>query len=262
MNQTPHPPFDFANILFGGPCNMRCPFCIGRRLDPALTPDNLRQYPPRNFDAFLALVRRHGITEITLTGTCTDPQLYRHEARLIRRLRRALPHAKLSLHTNGLLALKKMALFNRYDRVTVSCSSFDPAVHQKITGVPKMANLPEILRRATVPVKVSAIINEHTAGQVDEFLARCAAIGARRVALRRLYGDARRWDILPHLRPARYFRRNPVFNVFGMEVTVWNFQQTSTRALNLFSDGTISGEYLLASAAAPTRPIPYRAGGR
>jgi len=31
-----------------------------------------------------------------------------------------------------------------------------------------------------------------------------------------------------------------------MEVTVWNFQETSVRALNLFSDGSISGDYLLA----------------
>ncbi len=225
---------------------MRCPFCIGRRVEPARTLDNLREFPPRNFEAFLAQVRQYRITEVTLSGTNTDPQLYRHEARLIRYLRRELPHARLSLHTNGLLALKKMDIFNQYDRVTVSFSSFDPATAEQITGVRKMANLPEILRRATVPMKISAIISEHTIPQLPDFLVRCAALGVQRVALRRLFDDTREWDILPDETPVRYFRRNPVFNFMGMEVTVWNFGETSTRALNLFSDGTITGEYLLA----------------
>lgn len=244
MNSEPD--FNFANILFGGNCNMRCPFCIGRQINPARTPDNLRKFPPRNFDRFLAQVRAYNIPEITFTGTTTDPQLYRHEAQLIRYLRRKLPLVRISLHTNGLLALRKMAVFNQYNRVTVSFSSFNPITHQKITGVRKMANLPEILRRATVPVKVSAIINQHTVGQMDAFLARCAAIGVRRVTLRRLFGDTRTWDILPGEMPVRYFRNNPVFNCKGMEVTVWNFQETNTRALNLFSDGSITNEYLIA----------------
>lgn len=245
--ETLNQKYDFANILFGGNCNMRCPFCIGRQVDPARTPDNLREFPPHNFERFLALIRRHNITEITFTGTRTDPQLYRYEEKLLCWLRAKLPPAtRISLHTNGLLALKKMVVFNQYDRVTVSFSSFDPDIHQKITGVRKMANLPEILRLATVPVKVSAIINEHTAPQMPAFLAHCAALGVQRVALRRLFGDTRQWNILPGETPVRYFRRNPVFNFMGMEVTVWNFGETSTRALNLFSDGTISGEYLIA----------------
>lgn len=225
---------------------MRCPFCIGRQIAPTRTPDNLCEFPPRNFEAFPAAVRQYGITEMTLTGANTDPQLYRHEARLMRRIRRELPRVRLSLHTNGLMALRKMDVFNSYDRVTVSFPSFDPAIHRKITGVRKMANLPEILRQTTVPVKVSAILNEHTVPHLDNFLTRCAAIGVKRVALRRLFGEMRRWDILADETPVRYFRRNPVFNFRGMEVTVWNFMETSTRALNLFSDGTISGEYLLA----------------
>ena len=33
-----------------------------------------------------------------------------------------------------------------------------------------------------------------------------------------------------------------------MEVTVWNFDQCDCTSLNLFSDGTISEEYLLVKA--------------
>jgi len=240
--------YDFANILFGGKCNMRCPFCIGRQIEPALTVDNLQQYPLKNFEAFLAAIHQCHISEITFTGTCTDPQLYRFEGQLMECLRREIPDVRISLHTNGLLALKKMDLINQYDRVTVSFSSFDPAIHQKITGVPKMANLSEILRRAIVPVKISAIINQHTIKQVPVFLKQCAALGVRRVALRHLFGQKPTGNLLSENRPVRYYRNNPVYHVDGMEVTIWNFTRTTTRALNLFSDGTISGAYLLAAA--------------
>jgi len=46
--------YDFANILFSSsgsqPCNARCPYCIGRQIDPRLNADNLSLYPPRNLD--------------------------------------------------------------------------------------------------------------------------------------------------------------------------------------------------------------------
>jgi hypothetical protein len=32
--------YDFANVLFAEPCNLRCPTCIGRQVDPALNRDN------------------------------------------------------------------------------------------------------------------------------------------------------------------------------------------------------------------------------
>ena len=45
--------YDFANLLFAGPCNARCPFCIGRQIDPRLSVNNLREFPPRNLDRFV-----------------------------------------------------------------------------------------------------------------------------------------------------------------------------------------------------------------
>ena len=44
--------YDFANVLFGGPCNQRCSGCIGQLLDPRLSINNLRRYPLRNQEQF------------------------------------------------------------------------------------------------------------------------------------------------------------------------------------------------------------------
>ena len=59
-------------------------------------------------------------------------------------------------------------------------------------------------------------------------------------------------------RPERHFRSNPVYRVHGVEVTVWDFDATASRSLNLFPDGTISDEYLLAKAP-DTAPSPAAA---
>jgi molybdenum cofactor biosynthesis enzyme MoaA len=240
--------YDFANILFAGPCNLRCPYCIGKQVDPALNRDNLDEFPLRNLDVFATLLRHHRVRQVILTGTTTDPQLYRYEARLVRWLREQLPQVRLSLHTNGQLALAKIDVVNLYDRVSLSLPSFEPDTYEKMTGSRRVPDLAAIVQSARVPVKVSCVIDEHNAGQADVFLARCREIGVRRVVLRQLYGDHRRWDLLSHRSPVRTYCDNPVYDCDGMEVTWWDFCRTASTSLNLFSDGTISGEYLLAKA--------------
>ena len=241
--------YDFANILFAGRCNQRCPYCIGQQLPKALNHDNLDEFPPRNLEAYVALIKQHNIRQITLSGTNTDPQLYRHEAQLLSWLREHLPMARISLHTNGQLAMKKLAVFNTYDRATISFPSFTPQVFANMTGARHMPDMPAILRAARIPIKISCVVGEQNAHQIDEFVAHCHSIGVRRLALRQLYGDDRQWPILLDLEPVSYFRNNPVYDYFGMQVTHWRFEHTTTTSLNLFADGTISSEYLLAKAA-------------
>jgi molybdenum cofactor biosynthesis enzyme MoaA len=253
-------PYDFANILFAGPCNLRCPYCIGRQVNPALNRNNLNEFPLRNLAQFTALIRQHRIAEVVFTGTTTDPQLYRHEARLLSWLRAQLPQCletptnppargrgqvRYSLHTNGQLALRKMEVFNQYDRVCISFPSFNPETYQKMMGSSCVPNLAEILRQARVPVKISCVVNEHNVEELAEFLARCGALGVKRLVLRHLYGDARRWQLPPSLKLTAFYRHNPVYDYDGMEVTYWRFDQTNSTSLNLFSNGTISDRYLL-----------------
>ena len=240
--------YDFANILFAGPCNLRCPYCIGRQIDPALNRDNLDTFPLRNLDTFIRLVRRHGVRQVILSGTTTDPQLYRHEARLIGWLRQALPGAQLSLHTNGQLALDRMATFNLYDRATISLPSFDPEVYRRMTGSRRVPDLATIVQAARIPLKVSCVLTEHNVDRLDAFLDRCREIGIRRLALRHLVGDTRRWDVLRECTPVGSYRNNPVYDWNGLEITYWRFEATTSTALNLFGDGSINGAYHLLQA--------------
>lgn len=241
--------YDFANLLFAGPCNARCPFCIGRQIDPRLSANNLQIFPPRNLDRFVELILACAIKQVVFTGTTTDPQLYQHEARLLDTLRARLPDdTQIAVHTNGRLALKKIDVFNRYDRACLSFPSFYPIIYEKMMGVRGVPDLARIVERARIPVKVSCVINEHNCGETPEFLKRCQAMGVKRLVFRQLLGDARVWPLAAGLSRRGAYRGNPVYDYQGMEITYWNFDQAECASINLFGDGTISTDYLLAKA--------------
>ena len=246
--------YDFANILFAGPCNARCPFCIGRQVDPRLNVSNLCQFPPTNLDEFGEMIRHFAVRQIVFTGTTTDPQRYRHEARLLDFLRGELhPESQFSLHTNGRLALRKMDVVNSYDRVCISFPSFNEATYRRVMGVPGVPDLVEIVRRARVPLKVSCVVTEANRDEIPNFLRDCQAIGVQRLVLRKLYGEPRAWEELLDgdglgLSCRGHYRSNPVYDRDGLEVTLWDFDVTQSRSINLFADGTISSAYRLVEA--------------
>lgn len=243
------PPFDFANILFAGPCNRTCPFCIGKRVPESANANNLRKFPPANWEIFCAKIREFRIGELIFTGTTTDPQLYEYERELIDRARADLPGIRISVHTNGALALKKIDTFNAYDRATVSLPTLNRVTYRKIMGTGQIPDIARLMAETAIPVKISCVVTPHNISEIPDLLGQFAYLGVKRVALRRLYGDRTDWQILPGLSPVREYRNNPVYDVAGTEVTWWNFETTTSRSINLFADGTIGDSYLLTQTA-------------
>jgi hypothetical protein len=141
--------------------------------------------------------------------------------------------------------LKKLSVFNLYDRAAISFPSFEPGIYEKLMGSRHVPDLARILERATIPVKVSAVVNEHNEQGVEEFLETCRGIGVRRLVLRRLFSDLRPWPSIAGLRAVGQYRGNPVMDFSGIEVTLWSFEAATCRSLNLFADGTPGTSYLL-----------------
>lgn len=238
----------FANILLSGPCNLSCPHCIGKRW-PARWPENLGQFPLAGLASFLAEVRRRGIREVSLTGVNTEPMLYACQPELLAALRTGAPGLRISLHTNGTRILREPELFNAYDRATVSLPSFRPETCLAMTGRREALDLPAILAVARIPVKISTLVTAENRAEIPEILAACRRLGVRRLVLRRLYGDTRSIDFFPDRAPVRCFAANPVYELDGLEVTVWDFDKTRLECLNLWSDGTIDTAYQLEEGA-------------
>ena len=150
-----------------GPCNQRCYFCIGGQLSAGLSPSNLRLWPLRNLDAFIARMHETGTRKLILTGTTTDPQLYKHEARLVAVMRAQIPGIHIALHTNGLLLLRKLGVARGYDSITVSLNSFDQATYTAIHGTRSMPDLAAIMAALSVPLKLSCVLTKENAMQVS-----------------------------------------------------------------------------------------------
>ncbi len=169
-------PYTFANILFSSPCNLHCPYCIGHNQTLQAMPDNLHTFPLKGLDRFVEQLREHGITQISLTGTNTEPQLYAYESEL-RSILRANSGVKISLHTNGLLVLRKIEVFNQYDRAAISFPSFQPDTYHKLTGHPQVLDLAAIVKASRIPIKVSTILTEQNIHEIPEIIARCRNLG-------------------------------------------------------------------------------------
>mmetsp|Transcript_26330 Transcript_26330/g.36712 ORF Transcript_26330/g.36712 Transcript_26330/m.36712 type:complete len:309 (+) Transcript_26330:114-1040(+) len=248
--------YEFGNILFGGPCNQKCPFCIGKQLPDWLTPNNLRVPPAemKNLDKFIDLMKASETKKIIFTGTRTDPQLYKYEGDLIALLRSEILGVHISLHTNGLLAQRKIDVFNEYDNCTISINTFEPSKFKKLHGVKSMPNLEFVMKNSKIPIKLSCVLTDDNVHDFDSYLCKCAEYGVQRLSVRHLFGESyseKRYKFLFDGRePVRHFRGNPVYDIEGMEVTHWTFEDFSKPSINLFSDGSISTKYLLTDVAA------------
>lgn len=241
----------FANILFAWKCNAFCPDCIGKQVDVALNKNNLTLWPLHNLDEFVAILQEHKVKEVSFTGTITDPMLYQHQERLIDYLRRQVDWIRLSLHTNGRLATKNIDIFNLYDRASVSMPSFDEEIYRFIMGTGWVPKLEHILSKSKIPIKVSTLIHPLNRSTMSNFVRQCEEKWVKRLVLRRLYGEKKSIDNLINLHDLDLcekgsFMNNRVVKYHDMEITFWEFENTQNKCFNLFADGTISDEYLIA----------------
>ena len=154
--------------------------------------------------------------------------------------------ADYALHTNGILALTKINALQHYDKATISVPSFNPETYAQLMGSPDIPNVARIIEQAEIPIKLSMLLTEYNVDEVPEYLKHCVNIGIQRVVLRRRFGESREWNIFSGIKPRRFYRNNPVYNIEGVEVTYWNFETTSSTSINLFANGTLRATYLLA----------------
>lgn len=235
----------FANVLLTGPCNLRCPDCIGGRIDRPRQSSTLDQFPLPGFDEFCSALRRRSIRQVSVTGIDTEPMLYRHTESLVAALRHGVPGIQLSLHTNGTRVLDRLSIFHLYDRASISVPSLEPDTCRRMTGSSRVLQLREILTMSRIPIKLSILLTRHNRDEIPTLLRHVRELGYKRVVLRRLYGERHPYDPLPGLHPSRRFGGNPVYDLDGLEVTVWSFDEATLDCINLLPDGSVRSGYKL-----------------
>lgn len=234
--------YDYASILFSGKCNARCSTCVGKLPEFADVSKNLNSRNLRGLDRFIEKSRDEGIRYISLSGVNVDPQQYKFEADLIKKLRAELPDAILSLHTNGRKALPKLDEFNSYDRATLSFASYNPDSYRAVMGV-KLIDIEEVVRNSAIPIKLSMLLTEHNQEEFREYIRKTKELGIDRITIRKLVDREKEFDILTEETPIKYIFGNPVYKINDVEVTVWDYTKSTVKGLYLFPDGSLRDSF-------------------
>lgn len=242
----------FGNIHLSGPCNRACYFCIGQHM-MALDPlNNLDKWPLDNLVSFITTCRERRVREINLTGSNTDPLLYRHHAELTTTLRNELPGARLGIRTNGVVAERMPEVWSLYDKASVSVTSLDPKIYRATMGIGKPPDIRAILAlKSEMPVKVNIVLCPETvnSGDIEKTLDALVEAGVRVVNLREPYGQ-------PHLgtpltNPVGERLGMPRYDWRGMDVTYWDVHYVEVESVNLYANGRVSETYPITKGHAP-----------
>lgn len=253
----------FGNIHLSGPCNRACYFCIGQHM-MALDPLNvLDSWPLPGFDAFVEACRARGVREVNLTGSNTDPLMYRHHAKLTAALRAALPGCVLGLRTNGALAEREYATWRLYDKASISLTTFDPDLYVRTMGCGKPPDVAAILAiRPEMPVKVNVVLCPEVlrwepifGGDLYKTLRHLCDIGVRKVNLREPYGQPHIGDPFAcgdgWIEQVATRLGMPVYSYHGMEVMYWDIHYVEVESVNLYASGRVSETYPITKGHAP-----------
>lgn len=234
----------FGNIHLSGPCNRCCYFCIGQHM-MALDPlNNLHDWPMKNIDLFIEKCKEHGITEVNLTGSNTDPMLFEYHSELTTLLRRELgPDTVLGLRTNGVIY--NPDVWALYDKGSISITTLDPVLykHTMGCGTPPIENIKKILALGK-PVKANVVLTAETVKEdIVDTLNGLADMGFEKINVREPYGQAHVGNPMSLLRPDGEVLGMPMYKLFDAEVVYWDVHYCEVESVNLYANGNISELY-------------------
>ncbi len=235
----------FGNIHLSGPCNRACYFCIGQHM-MALDPlNNLNEWPLKNIDQFVKDCLEHNINEINVTGSNTDPLLYKHTQELRKYLEAKIPNLVLGIRTNGALAVSNPEIMDCYDKGSLSIHSFDPNIYVKMMGKGEVPNLKEIVKGfKNKPLKINIVMGIenvhfdllHSLDIISSF-----APAIKKVNVREPYGQPHIGDpFKDRFDELKKVYGMPCYSYKGLEVTYWDVHYVEVESVNLYANGQIS----------------------
>jgi pyruvate-formate lyase-activating enzyme len=253
MGCLDHPDTKFdhwsSNIHFSGPCNLDCYYCIGQFM-PQLENHNSLNTAPEDMaglDKFIAEVKARGIHEVTLTGTNTDPLLYKHIAALAEYLRAEIPNLRLGIVTNGQkLWHWNSALAKTFSRVVLSVPTFDRDLYKTIEGgghPPSMKAWRSALIMSQPIFEVNVILLPEVLPGLWRTIANLIGHKVPRVNLREPYGFQRAGNPMMPALPDTHIFGQPQYSMGNTVLTYWDVYRVQIQSVNLFANGTVTTDY-------------------
>ena len=251
---------DYGEILFVGPCNFKCFYCLGHEMAESAKEVrmlNTHFYEWNNFNEWLTFLKDHNAPKIYLSSTNSEPLMYKYLDELIDFLQDT--HGfKVGIRTNASLGTELCNKLN--GSVSLSLQSLNPETFKKITGVDLnfdfMQNLDSIKNKS---VRVTIVVNRYNYKEVFDMIHQLKGHNVKYIQLRQCYKyyDT---DITEDVNVFNYvinklegykhignFNESEIYDVDGQEVSVWRtvFKKSSIRSSNFFTNGLITGNNLL-----------------
>jgi hypothetical protein len=237
----------FANVHLSGPCNRRCYFCIGQHMMALDSFNSLDTKPAdmKGMGEFLEECTLHEVKEVFLTGTNTDPSLYRHHEMFVEFLRRNL-QIPIGIRTNGTAHVSEL---EHYDNGSITICSLNPSVNLKMMGGPP-CDLGEIALhvRDISKWKINCVLGPENANSqaITEIVEACSKFGIPRVNLREPYGQPHVGIERLGLGPVKKRILQDTVDVYDfgdVEVSYWDVHFVGVRSVNLYANGRVSKDY-------------------
>lgn len=229
----------FGNVHLSGPCNAKCYFCIGQHMQAVDALNVLDTWPLPNLDEFASKCRERNVREVFVTGTNTDPLLYRH----LPALRAALSEFRLGARTNGLLISSNPERYQIFDKVSVSIPTLNRDTYAMVMGTGAPPPTARHIFSGPRDVKINMVLLPETRRHIERDVEELARWGVSRINLREPYGQ-------PHVgNPFAW--HVPVSRAFGMPqykfgetlVTYWDVHYVEVESVNLYANGFVSETY-------------------
>lgn len=233
----------FANIHLSGPCNRKCYFCIGQHMMALDSYNTLDTFPLKNIDEFLLECYKRKINEINMTGTNTDPMLYKHTGKLRGYIREQIPDLIFGIRTNAVK--KDYDLFRFYDKGSITICSLNEEIYKEMMGLGKPPDLDFLLRatRHWIDRKINIVLGpENVEEDIFNTIDILSNKGIDKINLREPYGQPHVGN--PISRPKEQdVLGNPGYWFKDTLVTYWDVHYTEVESVNLYANGNVSTDY-------------------
>lgn len=240
----------FANIHFSGKCNRNCYFCIGQFMQ-ALEPfNNLNKENLDGFDDFITKCKEYKITEVALTGSNTDPLLYRFIPSLKDKLQKNLDLQMFRITTNGVRVLNNIDTWKLFDFASITFCSFETKINQEMMGG-EPVDIEKIIKNTPFDFRINILLSTKNICNNDLMLTidKLIEAGTIKINLREPYGQPNMSKALNlffkqnNLEFSHKILGNDALIYKGCEICYWNVHYTEVESVNLYSNGKVSDDY-------------------
>lgn len=212
--------------------------------------NNLDTWPLKGLDEFIETCLDRDVSEINLTGTNTEPLLFKHIPELRVALEDNIPGLTLGIRSNGVLTAKRHEDWELFNKGSVTLCSLDPDIYKAMMGQGTPPDIAEIVRlsKHMNDLKVNIVLGPENCNPWDNpdifnTLIKLQRAGIKKVNLREPYGQ-------PHVgnpflyHPSRGYRLGmPYYDWYGMDVMYWDVHYVEVESVNLYASGRVSETY-------------------